>query len=232
MEKEDQKDPRVILAGLIVIVWVLGLIGFFIWAWAFNGASHFIPHVIGVAFAGSSVASERFTLEAVKESLLSFLGAEMLVGFLMAAAILVLTRRPTTLHPTLHRPSVSVSLLGFSFNLLGAALREEVVFRWLPLVAIAAILPDTVSVTTSLILGSSVIFALEHLRNFDPEDRHWIMVVSHFVSGLFFVYAFLRWGFAGAVFVHYFHNFFVMIGSVAAFRAYPKALSFLELRKP
>lgn len=232
-DKEDSDVRRIGLAVLLSLVWGLLLFGFVIWAFVFKNAAGFFAPVFKTAFLGQDVTAASFTPEVIRTELLSFLAVEMLVAFAAIALIIVLTKRLSVLNPPLlwllTRRSPRFNLLDqpwlrFQYLLLAFTLVEETVFRWFPLAVYAQPFPDIPQARAAFILAASFAFAFVHLGNFAPKDRRLITVFPHFISGLFFAYAFLHWGFGGAVFVHYCHNFFLMSGTKVVRDLLPKHL--------
>jgi hypothetical protein len=106
-----------------------------------------------------------------------------------------------------------VDVIGMIWNRFllcsSVALREEMLFRWFPLIVLPAIVRG-ISIGFFVAL-STFIFGLVHLRNYPPRLRNPLRVLPQIISGIFFAYAMLRWGFGGAVFVHFIHDFYLFL---------------------
>ncbi len=214
----ENKDTQTI-AGLVIIVWMLALTVFLLWAWVFAGAGSWIIDVWQGTIGGSTVTDEGFGHKKIIP-LLGFVGAELLVTLGTLPLILLIVGKSGFIHPVF-RKLLAEPWLRFKFALLGMVLREEVVFRWFPLAVLIVILPAAQVTLTILIVVSSIVFALVHLTNHEPERRHPIVVLPQLIGGFFLAYAFLRWGFAGAVFAHYSFNFLILVGIKAAYNIHP-----------
>ena len=87
---------------------------------------------------------------------------------------------------------------------LRAGLVEETLFRWFPLGFLAGFVPQIP--INFLVVSSACLFALIHLLNFSMSQISIGFVLPQFFMGLVLSYAFLRWGFTGAAFIHFVYD--------------------------
>lgn len=87
-------------------------------------------------------------------------------------------------------------------------LAEEFCARELFLGSLSRIplLSDPITFYILAITGNAVWSLLHIYNNVDPKDQRFLRAVPYFVGGIFFTYAYTKYGLLGAFFTHFVHN--------------------------
>ena len=184
------------------------MVTFLIWAFTFGNASDHLGATFTAAFTSEPIEQLPFVLGQVPQ-LLSLTAATLAVSYALALVLVLLGPNLPAAKIAFRPPKGPLEPRLF-FDMWRVALLEEAFFRWLPLAAIAAFL--SFAPRPALVLAASAVFALAHLMNYERGAWNILWVTPQFIGGLFLAYAFYRWGFGGAVVVHFCYDYFLLWG--------------------
>lgn len=182
---EKETSLKQVFGGLFVLGYALFILVFSVWLLVSGGFNEPVMRLL-LFFSETNIEPQSWSWSAITGFALLKLCLAIGLMFLLHV---VLRKKPEMFLEKWSK-LLDANSLTLSYKVLGDVSAEEIIFRWLPLAVLYPIWGTNFALWTIVIL-SSVAFAVLHVSNQEPGNRNPIFTLPQFISGLIFSYLFL-----------------------------------------